>query len=324
MSAQPYRALRTRWGWARREDRAVFRVTGERHVAMIDGLITNDLEGTPVGHALWALLLTPKGRILADLRILRRAEELWVDVPAVTVETLEATFKKFLPPRLATARHWPEALVLGLHGPDAPAAAEQIAGAAPERPLTFAETGQGADLLAVVRDDGLRIPGFEILGSAPAAASLEQGLAAFAERTGGSRADEATLEVVRVEAGVPRYGVDVNGENIVQETGWEERAVSYEKGCYVGQEVVVRVHHRGHPNRQLRGLRFEGESPPPGTPLFAEGKAVGAVTTAVRSPRLGAIGLGYVRREVAPGYLVALGSANSQAQAEVVGLPFPL
>jgi folate-binding protein YgfZ len=130
------------------------------------------------------------------------------------------------------------------------------------------------------------------------------------------------LEVLRVEAGWPRYGLDVTEENLVQETGWEDRAVSFTKGCYVGQEVVIRVHHRGHANRHLRGLVFHEEPAAIGTPLLVDEKQVGAVTSAVRSPRLGPIGLGYVRHEIPPESEVRLAEPGGRS-AQVVALPFP-
>lgn len=324
MRPEVYDAVRTRWGWAARGDRALFRVSGDRCTEMVDGIVTNDLKATPVGRAIWALMLTPKGRVLADLRILHREEGLWLDVPAVAVENLKAAFRKFLPPRFARAEFWSQGCVMGLYGPGAAAAVAEVAGAtAPEVPLAFVETSRDGDLLVVVRDDLLGVPGCEILASRPALTSLEAALATYSERAGGARVDEGTLEVLRVEAGLPRYGVEVSEQNIVQETGWGDRAVSFSKGCYVGQEVVVRVHHRGHPNRYLRGLRFESEPPAAGAALFAEGRPVGTVTTAVASPRLGPIGLGYVRREVTPPARVQVGGADSAASAQVVALPFP-
>ncbi|MBI4512857.1 MAG: folate-binding protein YgfZ [Gemmatimonadetes bacterium] len=319
-----YEALQERWGWTRRDERALFRVSGERHVDMLNGLVTNDVKGTPVGRAVWAFLLTPKGKIIADLRILRRGNELWLDAPRAAVDGLVAAFKKFLPPRFARAELSADALLLGVYGPRSEAAVAAVTGLVPPRePLEFAEAERDGAPVVVLRDDVLGLNGYEIFAGGAAIAAFESALAAEGSRSSGVRLDEATFDVLRVEAGLPRYGTDVTEANLVQETGWEDRAVSYTKGCFVGQEVVVRVEHRGHANRLLRGLRFDAEPAAAGTSLFHGEKAVGVVTSAVVSPRLGPIGLGTVRREIAVGARVRVGTPDSPAHAEVTSLPFP-
>lgn len=327
MTSSTYETVTTRWGWRPRDDRALYRATGPRVVEMLDGILTNDLESAPPGRAVWALLLTPKGKILADPRVLKREEGLCLDVPAVAVPAVEAAFKKYLPPRFATVERWNGAGILGVYGPGAAGTASEATGRpAPEEPGTFVEAARGDSTALIVRDDALGLDGCEILADGAFRAELRAALESQAAATGGVLIDDAAFEALRVEAGFPRYGTDVTEENLVQETGWEARAVSYDKGCYVGQEVVVRLHHRGHANRRLRGLRFEGEpaeAPAPGTPLFAGAKAVGAVTSAVRSPRLGPIGLAYVRREVETGARLRVGAPDAGAAAQVVDLPFP-
>jgi folate-binding protein YgfZ len=129
---------------------------------------------------------------------------------------------------------------------------------------------------------------------------------------------EATAEVVRVESGRPRYGVDLDDTVIPQEAGLNERAVSFTKGCYVGQETVARLHYKGKPNRHLRGLRLSAPVAP-GTPLRLGEREVGHITSAVVSPRLGPIGLALVRREAGPGAVL---DAGDGVTAEVAELPF--
>ena len=124
-------------------------------------------------------------------------------------------------------------------------------------------------------------------------------------------------EVLRVESGRPRYGLDLDEGTIPQEAGLNERAVSFTKGCYVGQETVARLHYRGKPNRHLRGLRFS-EPVATGTPLVLAEREVGRVGSSVVSPRLGPIGLALVRREAAVGDELAAG----EARAVVSELPF--
>ena len=131
--------------------------------------------------------------------------------------------------------------------------------------------------------------------------------------------DEAQLEVLRVEAGRPRYGVDLDDSVIPQEAGLNERAVSFTKGCYVGQETVARLHYRGKPNRHLRGLRLSAPAVP-GEEIRLGEKVVGRLGSVVVSPRLGPIALALVRREAAPGDAVTVG--GGPVRAEVVELPF--
>jgi tRNA-modifying protein YgfZ len=130
---------------------------------------------------------------------------------------------------------------------------------------------------------------------------------------------EAAAEVLRVESGRPRFGLDLDQTVIPQEAGLNERAVSFSKGCYVGQETVARLHYRGKPNRHLRGLRLS-EPEPSGAQLRLGEKVVGRLGSVVVSPRLGPIALAIVRREAAPGDRVAI--EGSAASAEVVELPF--
>jgi folate-binding protein YgfZ len=136
---------------------------------------------------------------------------------------------------------------------------------------------------------------------------------------GAQPVSEPTAEIVRVERGRPRYGVDLDEGTIPQEAGLNERAVSFTKGCYVGQETVARLHYRGKPNRHLRGLRLSAPAPT-GEELRLGERIVGRLGSCVLSPALGPIGLALVRREAEVGATVSVGEAG--AVAEVVALPF--
>ena len=137
--------------------------------------------------------------------------------------------------------------------------------------------------------------------------------------SGATAVGEAAADCLRIERGRPRYGVDLDATVIPQEAGLNERAVSFTKGCYVGQETVARLYYRGKPNRQLRGLRALTPLAP-GAQLIHEGRAAGSVTSSANSPRFGPISLAFVRREVQPGSIVSAGPALTAA--EVVELPF--
>jgi folate-binding protein YgfZ len=164
--------------------------------------------------------------------------------------------------------------------------------------------------------------GWDVIAAEDAVSSLEQSCI----DAGAVRGDAATLDVLRIEAGSPRWGAELTDTTIPLEAGLRERAISETKGCYTGQEVIIRILHRGHVNRHLRGLLL-GDAPAPsrGTELLRpdDQKKVGQVTSAVWSPTLGqAVALAYVRREVEPGTEVLLGSAAGP-RATVVMLPWP-
>jgi folate-binding protein YgfZ len=154
------------------------------------------------------------------------------------------------------------------------------------------------------------------------AAGDAEAVRAALEAAGARPVDEAAAEILRVERGRPRWGAELDEGVIPQEAGLNERAVSFTKGCYVGQETVARLHYRGKPNRHLRGLRL-AEPVPSGTPLRLGEREVGHVATSVVSPRHGAIALTLVRREAEPGATLAAGEAgDGGVAAEVVSLPF--
>ena len=157
--------------------------------------------------------------------------------------------------------------------------------------------------------------GVDVLCAAEDAGAVREALLG----AGAAEVGEEAAEVARVEAGRPRYGVDLDATVIPQEAGLNERAVSFTKGCYVGQETVARLHYRGKPNRHLRGLRLSAPVPA-GTPLRLGDREVGRLTSSVVSARLGPIGLALVRREAEPGATLAAGDGG--ATAEVVALPF--
>jgi folate-binding protein YgfZ len=176
--------------------------------------------------------------------------------------------------------------------------------------------------VTVARVPELGVDGFELLIPADGFDALWRlALDASAEPAG-----LAAWEVARVETGRPEWGLDIDDTTIPQEANFDElHAISYTKGCYTGQEVVARVHFRGHVNRHLRGLRAAGADPPPtGAQLVDEsGRPVGEVRTGVSSPRLGGIALAMVRREVEPGATLSVRWDGGEGRAEVSALPFP-
>jgi folate-binding protein YgfZ len=331
--AAEYRAVRESAGVALRSDLAVFRMWGRDPVKMLNGLITNDLGGAGAGQGVYAAMLTPKGRTVADLRAFRLDRESGPEILVVAAAEAAAGtrehFRKYVPPLFS---RWEDAFdrlgVLGLYCRGAAALVRRVLGEIPAEPGEdrFADVLFQEEPVVVVRtlEVGLE-EGFDLIASESLLAALRDAFRA----EGAHPVGFGTLETLRVEAGRPRYGSELTEETIpteaYEETGLLSRAISFTKGCYTGQEVIVRIAHRGHVNRHLRGLLLgDSPAPAPRTPLFhpETGKEIGWTTSAAHSPLVGqTVALAFVRREVGPGGEVRLGAVDGPS-IPVVELPF--
>ncbi|HET7457712.1 MAG TPA: hypothetical protein VFJ74_08650 [Gemmatimonadaceae bacterium] len=330
-------ALRTGAMLVDRSFRGRMRLSGPRAAEVLTGLVTNDVKGLPAGHGQYAAALTAKGKIVADLRIFAMAapgatsdgaapESLLIDAPPRAAAAWADMVRKYVNPRLASYRDESAALCdFGVFGAQARHAVDRAFGVGAAAIGALPPYGHVTALVdgvavTIARVPDLEIEGFELLIPADAAPALWRRLADAGGVTPGGL---VAWDVARVEAGRPEWGIDIDENTLPQEANFDElHAISYTKGCYVGQETVARVHFRGHVNRHLRGLRFEvpaaadaivgaaspvaraddTELPPPRAPLFDEsGKSVGDVRSAALSPRFGPIALAMVRRELAVG-----------------------
>ncbi|HSJ10993.1 MAG TPA: glycine cleavage T C-terminal barrel domain-containing protein [Longimicrobiales bacterium] len=299
-----------------RADRTFLRVHGRDPVRMLQGLITNDLAGAPAGRAVFAAVLTPKGKMVAEVRIVRRGDELLLETAATARDGLVAHLKKFVPPLFARFDDASETWrMLGVYGPDA---ARVLRAAGIETAaLAREDDAMEDDVVVCIATSYAGVPGFDLV--LPAAAF--DAVRARVVEAGAVPADADVVEVLRVEAGSPRWGAELLDTTIPLEAGLRTRAISETKGCYTGQEVIIRILHRGHVNWLLRGMLLGEVAPPaPGTELQnADGKRVARITSAVRSARFGqTIALAYVRREVDAGATLTLDGAT----VRVVALPF--
>jgi tRNA-modifying protein YgfZ len=302
-----YRALTEGCGLLDRSERGKLALVGRQAKELLNGQVSNDVEALTPGTGCYAAFLTNKGKMLGDLRVLDLGTELFLDTERATLQGLfNLTRRALIGWDARLEKRTLERGMLSLIGP----AAWSAAGIEPLEPEHANRTVSigGVDAVAVATDTGVDL----ICDSADT-----ERLAAALREAGAVPVDEAAAEIVRVERGRPRYGVDLDDTVIPQEAGLNERAVSFTKGCYVGQETVARLHWRGKPNRHLRGLRL-GEPVPPGTELRLGDRVVGTVRSSVVSPRLGPIALALVRREAEPGAALDAGAAG----AEVVTLPF--
>jgi len=305
-----YRALTTGCGLLDRSERGKLALAGGEAKGFLQGQVSNDVESLTPGTGCYAAFLTPKGKMLGDLRILDGGDELLLDTERVALQGLFNMIRRFsIGYDVQLHKRTLERGLLALIGPEATlvAGTEQLADA-PEH--THVETSVTGVPVRAIRTDA----GVELLCDAADTQRLEAALRV----AGVPRVEEAVAEALRVEHGRPRYGIDLDDTVIPQEAGLNERAVSFTKGCYVGQETVARLHYRGKPNRHLRGLRLAAPAQP-GDPVQSGEREVGRVTSVVDSPRLGWIALALVRREAPPGSPVTVGDG---VNGEVVELPF--
>src|SRR3954447_6088179 len=272
-----------------RSERGKLALAGGEAKTFLAGQVTNDIEALTAGHGVYAALLTHKGKMRADLRILDVGDELWLDTERVSLQPLFDTIRRAkIGYDVELHKRTLQQALFSLLGPPA----REVAGADAAGLGTNEHDNAHSPLGVLVTTD----LGVDVICAAEDAGRVRDEL----ERAGTVPVPESVAEARRVETGRPRYGVDLDDTVIPQEAGLNERAVSFTKGCYVGQETVARLHYKGKPNRHLRGLRLAAPAPT-GTPLRLGEREVGRVGSSVVSPALGPIALAIVRREAAPG-----------------------
>lgn len=304
-----YRQIREECGLLPRDERVILSVKGPEAADYLQGQLTNDIEAIEPGHGCYAALLDRKGHLQSDMRVLRVSDdEIWVDVEASAADAVFRHLNMYKIGREVSVEKSGRK-ILSLVGP----ASLEVLGTSPgdeyrSTPATIA----GAECLVVATDLGLDV----ICGEEDAAAVRTE-----LESRKAVPVSAAAVEILRVESGRPRFGAEMNEKNMPAEAGIVEQAVSFTKGCYIGQEPVARLHYKGSPNRHLRGLRFDGPVST-GDPVRLGDRELGSVGTAVLSPATGSIGIAILRKEAEPGVTVEVGDADSPSSAEVVELPF--
>jgi tRNA-modifying protein YgfZ len=293
-----------------RSERGKLALSGPEAKQFLSGQVTNDVEALTPGTGQYAALLTPKGKMVADLRVLDTGDELLLDLERAALQDLfDVVRRATIGFRVELHKRTVQRGLLSLVGPRA----REVAGV-PELPeeehAHLTTTIGGAEVRAIATDAGVDVLCLAEDTEAVRAALLEAGAVPVSE---------AAAEVVRVERGRPRWGAELDGTVIPQEAGLNERAVSFTKGCYVGQETVARLHWKGKPNRHLRGLRLSGPAAS-GSVLRLGEREVGTLGSVADSPELGPIGLALVRREAAPGDVLQVGDGD--VTATVAELPF--
>lgn len=305
-----YRQLREECGLVDRSERGKLLVAGPDAAEYLQGQLTNDTEALEPGDGAYAALLDRKGHMQSDLRVLRpgAAPDLWLDCEAVALPAVLRHLTMYSIGRdVAVDDATAGRGLLSLIGPRS----VELAGTAALPEYACEETTvAGVECVAAGTGEGI-----DLICAAGEAERLHGALL----EAGAVAVSPEAAEILRIEAGVPRYGAEMGAETMPAEAGIVEQAVSFTKGCYIGQETVARLHYKGKPNRHLRGLRLSAPAAA-GAALRLGEKEVGSLGSAAVSPAFGAIGLAIVRREAEPGTELAVGEDG--VTAEVVALPF--
>jgi len=304
-----YRLLREEAGLVDRSDRGKLLLTGAETAEYLQGQLTNDVEALEPGEGQYAALLDRKGRMQGDLRLLRLdGDRFWLDTEAIALPAIARHLGMYKIGREVEIEDASEAWsIFSVLGPGT----EEALGTAVGPEDAHVEIALGAAAVRAVAVES----GADLIVPAADAEAVREALTGAGV---GTAAPEAA-EILRVEAGRPRFGAEMTTETIPQEAGINERAVSFTKGCYIGQETVARLHYKGKPNRHLRGLRLSAPAQS-GDAIRLGDRELGRVGTAVLSPARGPIAHAIVRREAEPGATVEVGDPG--AEAEVVEVPF--
>ena len=306
-AAAEYLALRNRVGVLDFSFRGRLCALGDDRAKFLHGQVTNDVNRLQSGQGCYSAITDNKGRIQSDLNLHALAEEILIDFEPGLTAALRERLERFLV--ADDVEFCDVADAFGLISVQGPKACETV-----ERLALFPEPPRERHAIIAVEDATLgslylanharlNTAGFDLYAPAESIPAIFDKLSAAAEAEQGARVGWAAFETARIEAGIPRFGQDMTEANLAPEAGIAERAISYQKGCYIGQEILNRLHNFAQVSKTLLPLRFAGERlPSPGAELTADGKKAGAVTSAATLPDSGRhVGLGYVRKEFADG-----------------------
>jgi folate-binding protein YgfZ len=306
-------------------------LTGADRQRFLNGQVTNNVKDLQPGEGCYAVLVTAKGRMVSDLNIYCLADELLLDFePGLSGAVVQRFEKYIIADDVQVLDAAPHYGLLSVQGPKSGAVVNQLGlgWQLADRPLHFA-TVNDATLgeIYCMNQSRLGTAGFDLFVPVAALGAVADKLIAAAKKVGGGACGWQALEMARIEAGIPRFGADMDESNLAPEAGIDERAISYSKGCYIGQEVIARIRTYGQVAKSLRGLLLPDELPAlpkHGDKLFHDGKECGFITSALASPSFHRnIALGYVRRECnQPGSELRFRCAETECPARIVPLPF--
>jgi len=300
--------------------RAKIVLTGSDRVRWLNGMVTNNIRDLALGHGVYAFLLNPQGHILGDLYAYNRGDSLMIDTDQSQSQKLLATFDHYIIMDDVEVVNVSDKLTaIGITGAKV---REALCAAGFEilelEPLQFVDVTWQNVAVTVVQGDNASVESYELWLSPDQVTLLQHALT----KAGATPAGTTALELLRIAAGIPRYGQDIRERDLPQETE-QQRALHFSKGCYIGQEIVERIRSRGNVHRKFTGFEVQGALPALGAKIQADGRDIGEITSVASLPLAGGdrpAALGYIRREIAnPGTQVQAGST----QLLVAALPFP-
>lgn len=316
---QEFQAL-TAHGGVFRLDRAHIRLTGADRVRWLNGMVTNNIRDLSINNGVYAFVLSPQGKIQADLYAFNRGGDVLIETESAQVEAILQIFDRYIiMDEVEVENLAGKFAVLGLAGPRSAEVLERagLGSALQLSPLQISDIEVNGKKVSVVRRDNPSVPSYEFWVGGDDSPKVMDSLL----QSGAQEIHSETLEIFRVVCGVPKFGVDIRMKDLPQETG-QERALNFNKGCYIGQEIVERIRSRGAVHRVLTGFEVEGAIPPPGFRVQHEGNDVAELTSvAVVPTREGeqTVALGYGRKELmTPGKEYVTG----ETKLRVVRLPF--
>jgi folate-binding protein YgfZ len=335
-----YQLLRQAAGIVDRSTRGRLTVSGADRRSYLQGLLSNDIAALEEGFGCYATYLTAQGRMIADMRVFETGNSLLVDLDGTLADSIAARWSQFVfSEDVQITNDSTSTAEIGVYGAASPRVVAQAIGGEDAvqvgqieatlraLPLYANRAWTGRDkAIRVLASDDIGVRGFDLVVSN----TNKEEVVGLLQAAGGLPVEPAAVEVCRVEAGRPLFRVDMTEDTIPLEAGIEDRAISLTKGCYVGQEVIIRVLHRGHGRvvRKLAGIMFEAGSmlPSQGAKISARDREIGSITSAVESPALDRpIALGYVHRDfVEAGTIVTVEGqpATVQQLPFVAAVPF--
>jgi folate-binding protein YgfZ len=326
-----HRAVRQQAGLIDQSHRGKLRLTGKDRVEFLHGMVTNDVRKLAAGKGLYAVFTTDKAKMLSDARIYCLPDAFWIDLEAGVVGKIHKHLDKYTLASDVTVEQVTDAFgLVSIYGPASPEILLQFIspGPLPAEEYSTARLSIEDVSIFAARNEITGETGFDLYVPMDKTPDVWNRLLKSGGAHGLRAVGTDALNALRIEAGIPRYGVDMDESNFPMETGLEKNAISYTKGCYIGQETIARADAQGRMSKHLSGLVLAGEPVPDKGRVIqarsrdagAEGKSVGTVTSAVKSPTLGkVIALGYIHRDFAePGSKVQIDGVP----AEVVSLPF--
>jgi aminomethyltransferase len=314
-----FEALLSGCGFYELSSRVKIALTGGDRMRWLNGMVTNNIRDLAAGRGVYAFLLNPQGHILGDLYAYNQGESLMIDSDQFQSEKLLATFDHYIiMDDVEVANVSDKLTATGIVGPKS---REVLCAAGFEipnlEPLQFVNVTRSNVGMTVVRGDGAAVESYELWSSPDQVTSIRDVL----RSAGAMPVCPNALELLRVAAGIPRYGQDIRERDLPQETE-QQRALHFSKGCYIGQEIVERIRSRGNVHRKFTGFEVEGALPAVGTKIQADGRDIGEITSVASLPLGGgerSVALGYIRRELAtPGKQFQVGATR----LSIANLPF--